>query len=111
MSKEKLNNCYLAEEVEIARFCKAFSHPARLAILRLLMNSKGYYVNDLVEQLPISQSSVSQHLKELKSVDIVRSEYLPPKVRYTFNEQVFEKFKDFQTKYYFEDIFQIKSKD
>lgn len=105
MVKSVINEFYAKEEIEIAKFCKAFSHPARLAIIRLLMNSDGYYVNEIVEKLPISQSSVSQHLKELREVEIVNWEYQPPKMKYTLNSETFEYFKNYQTDYFKNGIF------
>ncbi|MBI4649030.1 MAG: winged helix-turn-helix transcriptional regulator [Bacteroidia bacterium] len=110
MVQPVINDCYSREEIEIAKFYKAFSHPARLAILRLLMNNDGYYVNEIVEQLPISQSSVSQHLKELKEIGIVNSEYQPPKIKYTFNSEIFKHFVSFHTDYFKHKIFNKENK-
>ena len=54
------------KDIVIARFAKALSHPARVAIIRLLSKQEACYCGDLVNELPIAQATVSQHLKELK---------------------------------------------
>ena len=51
---------------QLARYAKALAHPARVAIIRLLMRQDGCIAGDIVDQLPLAQSTVSQHLKQLK---------------------------------------------
>ena len=51
---------------ELAVIAKAFGHPARIAILQFLIKSKACFCGDIVDELPLSQSTVSQHLSELK---------------------------------------------
>ena len=51
------------KDIVIARFAKALSHPARVAIIRLLSKQEACYCGDLVNELPIAQATVSQHLK------------------------------------------------
>ncbi|MEO6693129.1 MAG: metalloregulator ArsR/SmtB family transcription factor, partial [Saprospiraceae bacterium] len=51
----------------ISKYAKALSHPARIAILKLLIKKQACICGDLVDELPLSQSTVSQHLKELKN--------------------------------------------
>ncbi len=70
---------------EIAKFAKALSHPIRLEILRLLSTQSCCFTGDLVELLPIAQSTVSQHLKELKSAGLIQGEINPPKTKYCIN--------------------------
>ena len=55
----------------IAGYAKALSHPARVAILRFLSEQNSCMCGDIVNELPLSQSTVSQHLKELKSAGLV----------------------------------------
>ena len=69
----------------IARYAKALGHPARVAILRLLERKNACYCGDIVEELPIAQATVSQHLKELKDAGLIQGEINPPKVRYCIN--------------------------
>jgi ArsR family transcriptional regulator len=83
-----LNN---SQEIELARFAKALGHPKRLEILRLLSNQKCCYTGDLVEHLPIAQSTISQHLKELKSAGLICGEIEPPKTKYCIDTKNWEK--------------------
>lgn len=77
-------------DIIIARFAKALSHPARVAIIRLLSKQSSCYCGDLVNELPIAQATVSQHLKELKEAGLIDGEITPPKVRYCINRQNFD---------------------
>lgn len=72
---------------EIAELAKALAHPARVAILEVLANRKSCICNDIVEELPLSQATVSQHLKELKRIGLITGEIDPPKVCYCINEE------------------------
>ena len=73
---------FTAADQEIAAIAKALGHPARIAILRLLAARQSCICGDIVQELPISQSTVSQHLKELKEVGLVRGEIDGPRVCY-----------------------------
>lgn len=72
---------------EIAKFAKALAHPMRLEILRLLSTQSCCFTGDLVEVLPIAQSTVSQHLKELKNAGLIQGEINPPKIKYCINQE------------------------
>jgi len=80
--------------IEISRYAKAFSHPARVYILKKLsgMNSC-CYSGDLVEELPIGRSTLSQHLKELKYSGLIQGEINPPFIKYCINRKNWEKAK------------------
>lgn len=67
---------------ELATVAKALAHPARIAILRHLLEHPSCVCGDIVEALPLSQSTVSQHLSELKKVGLIKGEISPPKVCY-----------------------------
>ncbi|WP_210516620.1 ArsR/SmtB family transcription factor [Hymenobacter terricola] len=69
-------------EQQIAVIAKALGHPARVAILRLLAQRQSCVCGELVLELPISQSTVSQHLKELKAAGLVQGEVDGPRVCY-----------------------------
>jgi DNA-binding transcriptional ArsR family regulator len=58
----------------LAAFAKALGHPARIAIVEYLLQHNSCICGDLVDELPLSQSTVSQHLKELKQVGIIKGE-------------------------------------
>lgn len=78
------------EENRTAELAKAFAHPARVAILRLLAEKKACVCGDLVDELPLSQATVSQHLKELKRIGIIKGEIDPPRVCYCIDGAVWE---------------------
>ena len=81
---------FTAQENRTAELAKAFAHPARVAILRLLAERKACVCGDLVDKLPLSQATVSQHLKELKRIGIIKGEIDPPRVCYCIDEAVWE---------------------
>ncbi|HZJ02809.1 MAG TPA: metalloregulator ArsR/SmtB family transcription factor [Thermoleophilia bacterium] len=71
-----------AADRELARLAKAIAHPARVRILRLLAEREACVCGELVEELPLAQSTVSQHLKVLKDAGLIRGEIAPPQVCY-----------------------------
>ncbi len=82
------------EETEVlAKFSKALGHPTRLIILKHLSNQSCCYTGDLVDVLPLAQSTISQHLKELKEAGLIDGEVNPPKIRYCINQKNWEKAK------------------
>ena len=73
---------FTAIDNRMAKYAKAFAHPARVAILKLLAKRNGCMCGDIVDELPLSQSTVSQHLKELKEIGLVQGEIEGAKVCY-----------------------------
>jgi ArsR family transcriptional regulator len=59
---------------EVALLAKALGHPARVHILRLLLSRDACYCGELVEELPLAQATVSQHLKVLKQAGLITGE-------------------------------------
>jgi DNA-binding transcriptional ArsR family regulator len=84
---------YIATQMDLARYGKALSHPARIAILQLLLQKKTCICGDIVEDLPIAQSTVSQHLKELKLAGLIKGEIDGTAVCYCIDEVEWEKAK------------------
>lgn len=78
----------------IADLAIAFDHPARVAIIEYLLNNQTCICNDLVHELPLSQSTITQHLKELKRIGIIKGEVEGPRVNYCIDEKVWEEAKD-----------------
>jgi predicted transcriptional regulator len=78
---------YTMEEQQMARFAKALSHPVRVYICDLLSRQSCCYRGDLAEEVPIARSTLSQHLKELKSSGLVQGEINPPKIKYCLNKE------------------------
>ena len=79
---------------QVANFAKALGHPARVAILQYLLKQQTCICGDLVEELPLAQATVSQHLKELKAVGLIKGEIEGTSVCYCINELVWEQAKD-----------------
>lgn len=67
---------------ELAALCKALGHPIRVKILRLLVRKDACVCGDIVDELPVAQSTVSQHLKVLKEAGLIRGEVDGPRVCY-----------------------------
>jgi DNA-binding transcriptional ArsR family regulator len=82
------------QQNKLATIAKAIGHPARVAIIEYLLKNNSCICNDLVEVLPLSQSTISQHLKELKLVGIIKGEIEGPKMNYCIDEKVWEEAKD-----------------
>lgn len=84
---------------ELASFAKVISHPARLAILKYLAETKTCISGDISDQLPLSRTTVSQHLKELRDMGLIKGEIDGLKINYCLcdhciNEKL-ELFNDF----------------
>ena len=59
------------EQNQLAKIAKVLGHPARIAILSHIMNSNACICNDLVDEIGLAQATISQHLKELKSIGVI----------------------------------------
>jgi DNA-binding transcriptional ArsR family regulator len=82
------------EEIELAELAKAISHPARIKILNILNQKQSCITGELVEMLPLSQATVSQHLKELKDAGLITGEIDGPRMCYCLNAKVLQKTRD-----------------
>lgn len=78
-------------EIELSEFAKALSHPARVAILFELAKQKSCICGELVDVLPLAQSTVSQHLKELQNAGLIKGTIDGPKSCYCINWKNFMK--------------------
>ncbi len=67
---------------QLAQLAKALAHPARVSIIRLLVRKEGCIVGDIVDELPLAQSTISQHLKQLKEAGLIRGDVDGPRVCY-----------------------------
>ena len=67
---------------ELAVLAKALGHPARVKIVRILLRRNACICGDIVDELPLAQSTVSQHLKVLKDAGIIRGDVDGPRVCY-----------------------------
>lgn len=73
---------FTVRDNRLARHAKAMAHPARIAILRFLIEKRSCVCGDIVNELPLSQSTVSQHLKELKEAGLIQGDVDGSKVCY-----------------------------
>ncbi len=69
----------------LATLCKVLGHPARIAILQYISNQQSCICNDLVEEIGLAQATISQHLKELKKIDLIQGEIEGKKMCYCIN--------------------------
>ena len=74
-----------AKQNQLATILKVLAHPARIGILEYISNQKACICNDIVEEIGLAQPTISQHLKELKSIDLVKGEIDGKKVWYCIN--------------------------
>jgi DNA-binding transcriptional ArsR family regulator len=81
---------FTIKDNKIANYAKALAHPARVAILQLLLKKQSCICGDIVDELPLSQSTVSQHLKELKSSGLIKGDIEGAKVCYCIDEKEWE---------------------
>ena len=79
------NDLFNEEENTLAKYAKALGHPARIAILSFLIKRNACVCGDLVDELPLSQSTVSQHLKELKKIGLIKGDIEGVKTCYCIN--------------------------
>ncbi|MBL7925242.1 MAG: winged helix-turn-helix transcriptional regulator [Bacteroidia bacterium] len=82
---------FTVRDNRIAAYAKALAHPARVAILQLLIKRQACICGDIVEELPLSQSTVSQHLKELKAAGLIKGDIDGASICYCIDEAAFEK--------------------
>jgi DNA-binding transcriptional ArsR family regulator len=78
---------FTLQENKLAKYAKALAHPARIAILKLLASRATCQCGDIVDELPLSQSTVSQHLKELKEAGLIQGEIEGVRVCYCINSK------------------------
>ncbi|MCT4601630.1 MAG: metalloregulator ArsR/SmtB family transcription factor [Marinifilum sp.] len=82
------------EQQEIASLAKALSHPARIAILQFLASTPTCISGDISDFLPLSRTTVSQHLKELKSTGLIQGDVEGLKIKYCLNKEGIDKLKN-----------------
>ena len=76
---------FTREDIKVARFARALSHPARIAILRHLASSDTCCFSEISNELPLADSTVSQHMAELKNAGLINGRFVPPWVQYSID--------------------------
>jgi ArsR family transcriptional regulator, arsenate/arsenite/antimonite-responsive transcriptional repressor len=92
---------FTEQQNELATMAKAIGHPARVAILEYLLKVNGCICGDIVNELPLAQPTVSQHLKELKNAGLIKGNIEGNAICYCIDENMIMKLKK-----YFDDILQ-----
>lgn len=82
---------FTEEQNRLANLAKAMGHPARIAIIEYLVKQQSCICKDIVEELPLSQPTISQHLKELKNAGLIKGNIEGNRVCYCLNQSGFEK--------------------
>ena len=81
-------------EQQLSRFAKALSHPARISILKVLARRNECICGQIDDELPLAQSTVSQHLKELKDAGLIKGAIEGPKTCYCIDWKAFLNFSE-----------------
>jgi DNA-binding transcriptional ArsR family regulator len=81
---------FTAKQNELALICKALGHPARIAIIEYLLKVNSCICGDIVDELPLAQPTISRHLKELKSVGIIKGTIEGTSVNYCIDADKWE---------------------
>ncbi|MFV0390072.1 MAG: ArsR/SmtB family transcription factor [Pyrinomonadaceae bacterium] len=89
---------------EIAVFAKVISHPARVAILQQIFNSNACICGDLVNEIGLAQATISQHLKELKALGLIKGTVEGTSVCYCIDEENWTKMKGLINKFLNQDL-------
>jgi ArsR family transcriptional regulator, arsenate/arsenite/antimonite-responsive transcriptional repressor len=84
------NEAFAPSEVQLAAYAKALAHPARIVILRELAKRGTCICGEIVEVLPLAQSTVSQHLKALKEAGLIEGEVEGPRSCYCLNTKAIQ---------------------
>lgn len=92
------------EQNSLASLFKVLGHPARIAILQYIINQKACICNDLVDELGLAQATISQHLKELKSIGIIQGSIEGKSVCYCIEEKKWEEIKMVVNKFLAQDV-------
>ncbi|MFD0939261.1 ArsR/SmtB family transcription factor [Pedobacter boryungensis] len=86
---------FTQKQNEIAALMKALGHPARVAIIDYLLTVDTCICGDIVNELPLAQPTVSQHLKELKNAGLIKGSIEGNAICYCIDEETFSKFQNF----------------
>lgn len=89
---------FTAKQNKLAQMMKALGHPARVAIIQHLAKSNACICGDIVNELGLAQATISQHLKELKNVGLIKGTIEGASICYCIDEKVWKTFqKEFET--------------
>ena len=81
---------YQSGTEKLAAYAKALSHPVRIKILKYLNENNTCHTSILMESIPLAQSTISQHLKELRNAGLIKGELDLPKIKYCIDMENWE---------------------
>ncbi len=93
---------FTKKQNELAAMAKALAHPARIAILQVLVKTNACVCGSLVDELGLAQATISQHLKELKQVGLIQGTIEGTSVCYCINPKTWQEYKLFFTAFFAE---------
>ncbi|MBC7425673.1 MAG: helix-turn-helix transcriptional regulator [Bacteroidia bacterium] len=105
MSKKSL---FEQREVDLSVICKALGHPARVRIIQMLLDKNGQTCQEIVDKLPLSQSTVSQHLGELRQSGLVNGKNVKTSVIYSVDKDQLAKSQKMFSDLFYSHIYNIK---
>jgi ArsR family transcriptional regulator, arsenate/arsenite/antimonite-responsive transcriptional repressor len=92
---------------EVAKFARVLSHPARLAILQHLSKCCTCKSGDIANELPLSRTTVSQHLQELRNLGLIKYEVMGVKVCYKVDTEMLLKYKSAMDNYFNDGLYEL----
>ena len=104
---ESKTELFDSDTVELARYFKALGHPARLSILGVLARRSSCICGDIVDEMPLAQSTISQHLKVLKEAGLIRGDVDGPAVCYCLDDETYRRLRS-KMYHYFDTLFPLE---
>ncbi len=91
---------YTENQIKLARYAKALSHPVRIQLMEILSKQACCYSGDIANDLPIARSTLSQHLNELKDAGLIQGEFNPPKIKYCIKRDAWDEAKQLMKEFF-----------
>lgn len=88
------------QQNQLAAIFRVLANPARIAILQYLSQQKGCICNDIVAEIGLAQPTISQHLKELKTLGLIKGEIDGKQVCYCINQEKWEELQTYMTQFF-----------
>jgi len=105
MSKKSL---FDEAEIDLSIVCKAMGHPARIKIIKILLAKNDQTCQEIVDKLPLSQSTVSQHLSELRNAQLIKGNNHKTSVIYSVDKDYLAKSQKMLSELFYAHIFNVK---
>lgn len=96
------SDIFTTKQNELAGIFKVLGHPARIAILQYISTQESCICNDIVEEIGLAQATISQHLKELKKINLIQGEVEGKKLCYCINIEQWNIIKQSLDNFFFE---------